>query len=583
MLAIVGVVPFAGFAASLIRINMEALRTAHQERQRLLVESIAGDLDVQFEGLRSELVRTAQTLGAGTRGRRMKKTEATQVLEGVADERLSLLRYQFIDGDDIAEAESSPIPESLEPYLQEGLRRAAEFTMEAGETEPGRRSYVSDPIVIDDDGPRRAVAVVSAPVYHDSHLRGVLSGVVDLQRLWMSARDRRRDGHTLYAVSANGKVFASTDPVVYRPGFHYDSPLVERFRQPGTWSRATMPFTNVDETGNEQAYIGSFDITHQGWGVFVVARAEELYAPVRRLIRNTALSALLALAIAVCAAAVFARSLSGPINRLVDATRAFAHGDFSERVSIRSQNELGLLAGTFNQMADQIEDHIQQLRDAAEENNQLFRGTIRALAQAIDAKDPYTRGHSLRVNSYSVIIARHMGLPEDEVEKIDVASLLHDVGKIGIDDAVLKKPGRLTDAEFEVIKRHPVLGAEIMAPIPQMRDVIPGLRWHHEKFGGGGYPDGLIGEQIPLMARIIAVADTFDAMTTHRPYQTAMTYAQALERINTVLTGSALDPNVVAAFNLACDLGRIRPRAELQRTDPQNLETIAVAAASSST
>src|SRR5262249_35131150 len=150
--------------------------------------------------------------------------------------------------------------------------------------------------------------------------------------------------------------------------------------------------------------------------------------------------------------------------------------------------------------------------------------------------------------------ARTMGLPEDQIWEIHVASRLHDVGKIAIDDAVLRKPGRLSPEEMEHMKTHPARGAAIMQSIRQMKNILPGLRSHHERWAGGGYPDGLKGEEIPLMARIIAVADTFDATTTERPYQKAMTPEQARNRINE-LKGVALDVRVVDAFNRAYDAG----------------------------
>jgi HD-GYP domain-containing protein (c-di-GMP phosphodiesterase class II) len=198
------------------------------------------------------------------------------------------------------------------------------------------------------------------------------------------------------------------------------------------------------------------------------------------------------------------------------------------------------------------------LTKAFEENNELFLGTIRALAQAIDAKDPYTRGHSGRVSRYSLILARQLGLSDADLRDIHVSSLLHDVGKIVIDDAILKKAGGLTDEEFETIKNHAALGAKIMAPIRQMKNMIPGLRHHHERCNGGGYPDGLTRDQIPLMARIIAVADTFDAITTVRPYQNPMTLERAVARINE-LRGDALDAQVVDAFNAVFESGELRP------------------------
>jgi HD-GYP domain-containing protein (c-di-GMP phosphodiesterase class II) len=262
--------------------------------------------------------------------------------------------------------------------------------------------------------------------------------------------------------------------------------------------------------------------------------------------------------VAIIAAFVFARTLSNPINRLAAASRALAGGDFSARVHVRARNEIGELAYTFNSMAGEIENYIRRLRRAFEENNELFLGTIRALAQAIDAKDPYTRGHSVRVNRYTMILARELELSEADLRDLHVSSLLHDVGKIGIDDAILKKNGRLTEEEFEIIKTHAALGATIMDPIPQMKPVIPGLRHHHERCDGSGYPDGLTRDETPLMARIIAVADTFDAITTVRPYQQPMSFERAVARINE-LRGDALDEQVVDAFNRACEMGLMTP------------------------
>src|SRR5262249_44916978 len=149
-------------------------------------------------------------------------------------------------------------------------------------------------------------------------------------------------------------------------------------------------------------------------------------------------------------------------------------------------------------------------KKAAEENRDLFLGSIRMLAAAIDEKDPYTRGHSDRVAKYSVHIGRQLGLADEELETLQISALLHDVGKIGVDDRVLKKPGALTPEEFHIMRQHPSKGANIMRPVPQLKNMLPGIELHHEQVNGEGYPYGLKGDQIPLMARIIGVANTFD-------------------------------------------------------------------------
>ena len=144
---------------------------------------------------------------------------------------------------------------------------------------------------------------------------------------------------------------------------------------------------------------------------------------------------------------------------------------------------------------------------------------VHTLAKTIDAKDAYTNGHSERVAAYSREIARRYGYDEERLEELYVMGLLHDVGKIGVPDTIINKPGRLTDEEYMEIKKHPVKGAEILATITEMPKLVTGARWHHERYDGKGYPDGLKGEEIPEEARIIAVADAYDAMTSHRIYR----------------------------------------------------------------
>lgn len=169
-------------------------------------------------------------------------------------------------------------------------------------------------------------------------------------------------------------------------------------------------------------------------------------------------------------------------------------------------------------------DHLQRkLEDEVEkktrENERLFLHVVSSLASAIDAKDTYTNGHSDRVARYSREIARRAGYEGSRLEDIYMMGLLHDVGKIGIPDAVINKPARLTDDEYDIIKTHPIMGARILGNIKEMPSLANGARWHHERFDGKGYPDRLSGEDIPEEARIIAVADAYDAMTSHRSYR----------------------------------------------------------------
>jgi putative nucleotidyltransferase with HDIG domain len=252
----------------------------------------------------------------------------------------------------------------------------------------------------------------------------------------------------------------------------------------------------------------------------------------------------------------FAVGISGPIRGLAASTRAISRGEFHQRSAVRGASEISELAENFNKMAGDIEEYIERLKEAAEENRELFIGSIRMLAAAIDEKDPYTRGHSGRVAKYSTIIAQELGLSDQELDTLRISALLHDVGKIGVEDRVLKKPGALTPEEFTLMKQHTVKGANIMRPVSQLKDMLPGIELHHEHVDGRGYPHGLAGDEIPLMARIIAVADTLDAMTTNRPYQSAMEQDYAIERIRS-LAGSKFDPRIVSAIEAAIASGKI--------------------------
>lgn len=214
---------------------------------------------------------------------------------------------------------------------------------------------------------------------------------------------------------------------------------------------------------------------------------------------------------------------------------------FTEKRELNKE-EIDLLTTAANEAAIAIENArmYENLQDA-------FVGTIRSLAETIDAKDPYTRGHSERVSLYSEAIARGLELKGEELQTIRYAGYLHDVGKIGIPDAILTKPGKLTLEEFKIIKRHPVLSERILKPVGFPFPVQPIVRHHHERYDGKGYPDGLAGEEIPLGARILFVADAYEAMTSDRPYRKALSVERALQELANN-KGTQFDPRVVDAF-----------------------------------
>jgi len=194
-----------------------------------------------------------------------------------------------------------------------------------------------------------------------------------------------------------------------------------------------------------------------------------------------------------------------------------------------------------------VEERTARLQQAYRTLKKAHLDSVKVLAEAIDAKDPYTRGHSERVRRMSLGIANHLGFAEEKLEVLEYGALLHDIGKIGIKDEVLQKPGALSTEEYQYIQEHPLIGAKIVEGIDFFKDKIPMIRHHHEHFDGSGYPDGLIGEDIPLEARIITIPDAFDAMTSPRPHRKALPLQDVLIELEKG-KGRQFDPKILEIF-----------------------------------
>ena len=201
----------------------------------------------------------------------------------------------------------------------------------------------------------------------------------------------------------------------------------------------------------------------------------------------------------------------------------------------------------------------EMLKESKEQLERAYLDTIQSLRYAVEAKDPYTRGHSDRVSEYAVLIGRKMGLSEDEIKTLQIGGLFHDIGKIGVPDTILQKEAKLTDDEYSQIKNHPSIGAHILGEAEAFKDIIPIVKYHHERFDGRGYPSRLSGEKIPLLARITAVADTFDAMTSKRSYRNALDIQYVKEEIERC-KGTQFDPKIAEVFLeiLNNDFGKIQ-------------------------
>ena len=234
------------------------------------------------------------------------------------------------------------------------------------------------------------------------------------------------------------------------------------------------------------------------------------------------------------------RRITRPLANLLQATKRVAEGDLAYRAAVIIKDEIGEVTESFNEMTEALEESHLEVAASAE-------ATIQTLASAIDARDPYTHGHSMRVTVYSVALARAAGFSAEQVDLVRRGSLVHDIGKIGIPDRVLGKAGPLTADEWNLMKRHPVLGHQMLRHLKWAPEVLEIVRSHHERWDGGGYPDGLAGDSIPAMARLVAVCDTLDAMTSDRPYRSGFSFTVAATEIR-AMSGTQFDPAMVEAF-----------------------------------
>jgi len=249
--------------------------------------------------------------------------------------------------------------------------------------------------------------------------------------------------------------------------------------------------------------------------------------------------------------------------------QAFEQADLKEEIKrlnrvTREQNFR--LQDMNRNLEEKVRERTKQLANKHQELRTAYVQTVGALAEAIDAKDAYTRGHSERVGVYASKIAREMGFTKEFIERVYIAGLLHDVGKIGIRDAVITKPDKLTREEYEEIMEHPAIGARILEPVDFLADIAPCVRHHHEWYDGSsrGYPDQLRGDSIPLPSRIILVADTVEAMTSDRPYRKALTIDRVISELDKY-SGSQFDPSCVEAFLRLLDReGECFVRSELK-------------------
>ncbi len=544
-LVLVTVVPVALVGWLLASRNREHLTTVEKQYLTRQAVSLASEVFLYFSGYRTQLRATARALEAGPA---LDAEAATSLLESMAGRNTSFAHLQILDrtGDGTF-VRTRAISESSEPLLASVLQEAHDSALGGVEFERLNLRFPR---------PSPPVAVFGLPLRDSSgRIWGTLEGVIDFQPLQQRLLDNTYAGLLVSLIDSEGTVVVSSRPELVGRSL-VDSPLVRDFRLKPLRLTQVYPHP-VDRTVG--LVLGSLaPVENPRWGVVVERPVAEAYATVRSMqLRTLAVSAIAAL-VALGLGIGISRRLTGPVQDLAGVTSELAEGNLAVRASVTGEDEIARLASNFNHMAGSIEALVRRLKQALRQNQELFLDTIRTLAAAIDAKDPYTRGHSERVSSYSMAIAKHLGLGHEEVFRIRIAAILHDVGKLGVRDGILNKPAGLTDEEFAIMRRHVEIGAQIMSPIRMLKDIIPGIRNHHETWDGNGYPDGLEGETIPLVARIIGVADTFDAMTTNRPYQQAQGLDLVLDKVRT-MSGNRFDPRVVDALIAAVDAGDITP------------------------
>ncbi|MEM9553444.1 MAG: HD domain-containing phosphohydrolase [Acidobacteriota bacterium] len=555
LLLLPGILPMLFSSYHLIETNRETLKTQETE---LLTQSAQGFVAQISENLSTRRIEMQQ-LGRGiveapgpeSLEERLRSEWVLRLLRGFAEDHPDLLVFAALSPQRAGPRSGT----TQAPQIQRILNESFDSALRSGET-----SYRFAAL---DTGQEPAV-VITVPIPAPAGETLVLQALMPLAFGGGVAERETFEPDDFFLIDSDGHLLwsAGSQPQIERALLESD--LVRDF--------VGMPFSITREydlrVGDEvfPTLARVVEVAETQWGLVAHKSSEVAFQQVRRMVFDTVLSSVLAVMLALFFAIAATRWFSRPIQRLAETSHEIAAGKFDRRVPVDGlmTAEIADMAKDFNRMSAYVERYIEQLRKAAEANRALFVSSIRAFAAAIDAKDPYTRGHSERVAAYSRSIAKYLGLPKDVQERIWLAGVLHDVGKIGVQDRVLQKQGVLTPEEFEQMKLHPVIGADIIEPIAALREMIPGIRWHHEAWNGTGYPDRLEGEKIPLMARIIGVADTFDAITTNRPYQTASSPEYAIETIKK-LTGTKFDAKVVTAFLLAWEAGHLqldRQRAE---------------------
>jgi len=565
-----GLVPLVLATIWIFGRNRDALEVSERLLQIDQTRSIAQQARLYLQSMHAQISAIAETLelasNPGAVQARIASVTSEALLDFVEEDRVRSITVFDREGRWV-NAGYGLYDQAIEASLRQSLVEALQGNSWVSEP------HISEPLL-------DTVVIMSAPVRAsyggegEPIVAGVVSAMVSLKPIEEIVRQKGNDRRSVYVVDANGQLVTHSDPeTLYRGIDVSNTAIVKAFQDSRGQASGSVNFELIED-GGIQRLLGTYTpigdrnssvsfLTTLGWGAIVQAEEEAVFFSSREIMTDSIVIAVIAAGFAVFLAVLSAGRLSQPVAELAEGARRIASGDFTQNIDVTSGNEIGECAETFNFMMLEIRRFIERLRKAAEENKQMFLGAVSSLAAAIDAKDPYTAGHSERVAHYSATIAAILDLPEEDVENTRVSALMHDVGKIGIEDSILRKAGPLTEKEFEIMKTHPTVGAAIMDHVPQLEAMMAGIKCHHENVNGTGYPDGLKGDEIPLQAKIVSVADTFDAMTTNRPYQKAMEITYVFARMRSFI-GKKFDKRIVEALITAYEEGLVRPNMKVK-------------------
>jgi HD-GYP domain-containing protein (c-di-GMP phosphodiesterase class II) len=552
LMLVASVIPILGVGAQSISRMRQLLRGNAQELAQERVRQLA----LRTEGLLADSGRAVGSLARVYKFFQLPLDEQQTLIRNLLIDRKEIFILSVFDarGKRIPnlQAISDVTPEEVARHqvLAEGLLKA-----------PAELSY-SAPYPSPSHG--YAVVTLAFPVGDPERklIQGFVAAEVSLQGLH-KLLDAQPVGSTgfAYLVDLHGKLIVGPSAGLkgMKPGADLSGrPAVKHLLA----TLEDSPPSELLRVGNfgegADAVVGAYLVTPgQGWAIVSEQPAAQAYAQVRTMEQGVALGVVLAVAVAAALAWTFSRNLTLPLRRFAATALELARGKFGAQVSVKSKNEIGELAQTFNYMSMQLQAYDGETRRLYESLEKGYLETIVALANSIDSKDAYTRGHSQRVGDFAVEIGREMGLTEREIKHLHYGGILHDIGKIGIVESILCKQGKLTDPEMAIMREHPEIGASIIEPVTFLGPVRAAVRSHHENWDGTGYPDKNRGEEIPLVARIVAAADTFDACTSTRPYQKAMPLPEAMAVMER-LRGTRLDPKVVDALRRVVEKKGVR-------------------------